>query len=155
MLFFMKHVQDSQLSGKNSIQESANVVVSILPSLSWASVPPFSSRSLFSSSATLSTQKGYDKDNLRRVHCSGIMYNCKGLPFSQRLPRLTLHTMSWAGIDLATWDRSRDLRITRKASWPLAHRGALFLVYPPRVFAVTQSSIVYPITGWEKFKVYY
>ena len=37
------------------------------------------------------------------------------------------------------WDRSGDLRITRKASWPLAQRGALILVNPPRVFAVTDT----------------
>ena len=29
-----------------------------------------------------------------------------------------------------SWDRSRDLRIPRKASWPLTHRGALILVNP-------------------------
>ena len=34
-------------------------------------------------------------------------------------------------------DRSHVLRITRKASWSLARRGALFLVNLPRVFAVT------------------
>ena len=32
---------------------------------------------------------------------------------------------------------TRDLQITRKASWPLAQRGALFLVDPEMVFAVT------------------
>ena len=35
-----------------------------------------------------------------------------------------------ANVCVASWDRSRDLRITRKASWPLTHRGALFLVNP-------------------------
>ena len=34
-------------------------------------------------------------------------------------------------------DRSHVPRITRKASWPLAQRSALYFVNPPRVFAVT------------------
>ena len=33
-----------------------------------------------------------------------------------------------AKVYVAIWDRSRNLWITRKASWPLTHRGALFPV---------------------------
>ena len=35
-----------------------------------------------------------------------------------------------ANVCVTSWDQSRNLRITRKASWPLTHRGALFLVNP-------------------------
>ena len=58
-------------------------------------------------------------------------WSCKGLPFCQSLPRSTLHANIAVGRD-----RSRSPRITRKASWPLTQRGALFLVNPRRVFAV-------------------
>ena len=48
---------------------------------------------------------------------------------------------------VASWARSRDLRITRKASWSLTQSGALFLVNPGMVFAVTQQWLTYYNTG--------
>ena len=40
-------------------------------------------------------------------------------------------------IKVMSWARSRDLRITRKASWPLAQRGVLILINPLLVIAIT------------------
>ena len=48
---------------------------------------------------------------------------------------------------VASWAQSCDLRITRKASWPLTQSGALFLVNPGMVFAVTQQWLTYYNTG--------
>ena len=58
------------------------------------------------------------------IEVSTELIMCKGRP-------LYMNTNITVG-----WDRSSDLQITRKASRPLTQRGTLFVVNPPRVFAV-------------------
>ena len=52
-------------------------------------------------------------------------------------PNVKDHKSSLHANSAVGQDRSRVPQITRKASWPLAQRGALNLINPPRVFAVT------------------
>ena len=68
-------------------------------------------------------------------------WRCKGLTFSQSFPRSTLL--------VASWDRSRDLRITSKVSWPLAQRGVLFLISATGICRnITPPN---PFTRWQGF----
>ena len=60
------------------------------------------------------------------------MYNKKLLKVSKALSIVKTNH------DVANRARSRDLYITRKASWPLPQRVALICVNPPRIFAVTK-----------------
>ena len=68
-----------------------------------------------------------------RVHITSGSPNVKDNLFNWKKLKSTLHANIAVGRD---W--SRVPRITRKASWLLAQRGALFLVNPPQVFAITE-----------------
>ena len=73
-----------------------------------------------------------------RVHITTGSPNVhKRLSLNLKGTQITLHANIAAGRD-----RSHIPRITRKASWPLAQRGVLFLVNLPLVFVVSEPSFL-------------